>query len=183
MAFRTSPKKLDADGLFDYAVRALERRALTAFELRRKLKQRAEDQGTVEPIVERLRGLSYIDDARTAEAYTSTRKDVSLLGRRRVLADLRRRGVDAKTAEKTVEDAFAESDELALIREHLRRKLGRRVEERTSDQREVTRLYRGLLRAGFSSGKIGEALRAVSADAAWIDGVEDELAASDPTDT
>lgn len=177
--FSSKVKKLAPEALFDYAVRALARRALTERELRTKLERRAVTAGDLDTAVERVRRVGYLDDGRTAEQYARARKEINSLGRRRVLNDLRRRGVDAALAERTVEEAYRNSDETELIRAYLRRKLGRRIEERIEDPKEVAKLYRGLLRAGFSSAKIGEALGKVAADSEWLEGFEEESAELD----
>ncbi|MEZ5362839.1 MAG: hypothetical protein R2748_10990 [Bryobacterales bacterium] len=45
-----------------------------------------------------------------------------------MLNELRRRGIDQSTAERTVEEAYREVDELELIRQYLERRMGRRLE-------------------------------------------------------
>lgn len=182
MAFRIGSKKLGEEALFDYAVRALGRRALTEREVRLKLGPRAAREEDVERTIERLRGLEYLNDERTAESYAAARRDLESFGRRRVFSDLRRRGVDAETAERTVGEAFDGADELGLIREHLRRRMGLRIEQKIEDPREVQKLYRRLLRAGFSSARIGEALGKIAADPEWLEGFEDESAELDSAD-
>lgn len=180
--FRSQPKKLAPEALFDYAVRALGRRALTEAELRRKLEARAALPEYVTEALERVQALGYLDDARTAESHAYTRKEFNSLGRRRVLAELRRRGVDPETAAQTVEEAYQDVDELELIRQHLKRKLGRRLEEKIQDPKAVQRLYGALARAGFSSGKIGEALRKVAAEPDWVDAISEAAAVDDHAD-
>ena len=182
MPFASSPKKLAPEALFDYAVRALGRRALTEAELRRKLVARAALPEYVDEALGRVRDLGYLDDARTAESHAYTRKELNVLGRRRVLAELRRRGVDPETAERTVDETYSGVDEVELIREHLRRKLGRRLEEKIHDPKAVQRLYASLARAGFSSGRIGEALRQAAADPEWVDAIADAAAVDEPID-
>lgn len=170
MPFRSPASKLEREALFAYGVRALERRALTEFELRTRLNRRAASQADVEPIVERLRRVGYVDDERTAESFARSRKEFSLLGRRRVLNDLRRRGIDQETAERVVVESYADCDEAELIRTYVRRRLGRRLEAKVADPKETARLYRALQRAGFHSDKIGEVLRRIGADPDWLDG-------------
>jgi len=164
---------LEKAALLGYAVRALERRALTEFELRTRLRRRAANQDDVDPTIDRLREIGYIDDERTAESYARSRKEFSSLGSRRVLNDLRRRGVEASTAERIVDESYEGADELELIRAHLRRRLGRRREERLQDPKETAKLFRALQRAGFHSDKIGEVLRRIGAAPEWLDGTDE----------
>lgn len=164
---------MEKAALLEYAVRALERRALTEFELQTRLRRRAADQGDVDPTIDRLREIGYVDDERTAEAYAKSRKEFSSLGSRRVLNDLRRRGISSSTAARVVGESYEGSDEIELIRTHLKRKLGRRREERLQDPKETAKLFRALQRAGFHSDKIGEVLRRIGAAPEWLDGADE----------
>ncbi len=158
-------KKLAAAALYEFAVRALSRRAHTAAELEGKLRSRAARPESVDEVLGRLRERGWLDDERAAESHSYYRREYDSLGRRRVVAELRRRGIERETAERIVEETYAESDELELIRSFLRRKLGRPVDEaRIDDRKELVRLYRSLLRAGFSTPKIVEALGQISTD-------------------
>jgi regulatory protein len=168
-----TPKRLAPEALYEYALKALSRRPCSEKELRERLTRRAADPQDVQPAIERLRQVGYLDDARTAESHAYFKKELEGLGRRRVLSELQRRGIDSQTAERTVNEAYRDSDELELIRQYLKRRLGSRLEGPLEDPKELARLYRGLLRAGFSSGRIGEALRKISADSEWVDGLED----------
>jgi regulatory protein len=166
-------KKLGPEALYDYAVAALSRRALTALELRLKLARRAAEERHVDETLDRLREIGYLDDRRTAESHAHAKRELEGLGPRRVLSELRRRGVDAQTAERTVDEAYREVDELDQIRQYLERKLGRRLEGKLEDPREVLRLTQRLMRAGFSAGRVREALSKVAADPGWLEGLEE----------
>ena len=166
-------KKLGPEALYEYAVAALGRRALTVRELKLKLVQRAAEEVHVDETIERLRSIGYLDDRRTAESHAYSKRELEGLGSRRVLSELRRRGIDSSTAERTVEEAYREVDELDLIRQYLERKLGRRLEGKLEDPREVQRLMQRLMRAGFSAGRTREALEKVAADPAWLEGLEE----------
>jgi len=173
MGFDRRPKKLGPEALYEYAVGALGRRSLTESELRRKLYTRATKPDDIDEVIERIRSLGYLDDVRVAESHVNIRKEFDALGSRRVFSELRRRGVDAETAKRTVAEAYDQTDESEQIRRYLERKLARRLDKSIDDPKEVARLTRTLMRAGFSSGKIVEALQKVAADPGWLDGVED----------
>lgn len=161
---------LEAEQLYEYAIGALARRSLTERELRRRLERRAAASGDVEQVLLRLRSAGYLDDARVAEAYSVSRREHEGYGRSRVLRDLRRRGVAKGTARQAVEATFEDADELAMARAYLRRKLGVQPDgPAAGDRKRLTALFRALLRAGFSSDKIGIVLREISSDSDWID--------------
>ena len=167
------PKLLDSAGLLDYALRSLSVRSLTQSELRARLKARAEEASDVEGILAKLKGYGYLDDRRFAETYTRLRRENQGFGKYRVLRDLKGRRVAPALAERVVADAFRDADECALIEDYLRRKL-RYTDRRPTleDPRKLASLYRMLLRAGFTSAKILESLRKLSARSEWVDGLE-----------
>src|SRR5215467_11181423 len=93
------PRKLETEEeLYEYAVGALGRRARSVAELKRLLRPRVEadtegGKALVELIIRRLKDQGYLNDARYAEAYSSFRKDNEKFGRRRVITDLKVKGV------------------------------------------------------------------------------------------
>src|SRR3984885_8469380 len=92
-------RKLYTEGeLYEYAVGALGRRMRTVAELKRLLRQRVEGeteigQTLVELIIRRLKDQGYLHDAKYAAAYSSFRRDNEKFGRRRVVSDLKSKGV------------------------------------------------------------------------------------------
>lgn len=167
-------RKLAPEALYEYAVRALGRRAHTEAELERKLQARAAREESVAEVLGRLRERGWLDDERTAESHSHYRREYDSLGRRRVVGELRRRGIADETAERIVEETYAEADESELIRRFLRRKLGRPPDEaRIDDRKALGRLYRSLFRAGFSPAGITAALSQVSNDAEWLEAMAD----------
>ena len=172
---RRSAQLLAPEALFEYAVQALSRRALTTTELRGRLERRAAQPRDVDEVLERLTSVGYLDDSRVAESYSRFRKEFEALGPKRVVRELRRRGVDASVAEDAVDEAYHDTDETKLIDAHLQKKLGEQYRERKiEDPKVIARLYRGLLRAGFPGDRIVEALREISSDSEWLDGFADD---------
>ncbi len=166
------PKRLAAGALYEYAVRSLARRSLTLSELRSRLARRAARESSVGEVIERLRSAGYIDDARLAESYAFFRREYEGFGQQRVLRELRRRGVDSELAEQAVATSYQDADEASLIRRQLQRKLGQGYQEHPiEDPKKVLSLYRALVRAGFSSDKIVEALQQISPDSDWLEAV------------
>jgi regulatory protein len=146
-------KRLDVEGLMNYALRALGSRALSMGELRDKLRRRAEHAGDVDEVVRRLRESGYLDDRRYAENYASARLENEGLGRTRVLRDLRQRRVAPALAEQAVNRAFRETDESQLIEAYLQRKFrGKDLRTWLAEENNLASAYRRLRYAGFSSG-------------------------------
>ena len=162
------PKKL-----FEFALRALARKPHTVAELRNKLSRRCADERQVDDVLRRLSAYRYVDDGQVAESYSEFRRDCTLLGQRRVLNELLRRGVDQAVAERAVAAAYQHTDEVELARAFLRRKLGKRLSEvRVESLKRMARLYAALARAGFGPHATIGALSGLSADSELLDAVE-----------
>jgi len=155
MAF-SRPKKLYTENeLYEYAVGALGRRMRSVAELKRLLRQRVEadteiGQTLVELIIRKLKDQGYLNDAKYAAAFSSYRRDNEKFGPRRVITDLKIKGVHGEVIEKAVDSAYGEIDEEKQAREYLIRK---RL-KRPADQKQAARIFRQLVRAGFRSKTI-----------------------------
>ena len=83
----------------------------------------------------------------------------------RVARDLRARGVPDRHIEAALEEAAQNTDEAAVVRQRIERKLrasrGPDTREKVDD-RKLASLYRSLLRAGFSADVIRRELRAAT---------------------
>jgi regulatory protein len=162
-------RKLESEGeLYEYAVGALARRMRSVAELKRLLRQRVDTkteigQTLVELIIRRLKDQGYLNDARYAASYSALRRDNEKFGRRRVITELKIKGVHGDVLDGAIETAYAEINDEKQAREYLRRK---RV-QKPKDRKQGARIFRQLMRAGFASKTIFNILRK------WD--VEDEL--------
>jgi regulatory protein len=102
----------------------------------------------VEMVVRRLKDQNYLNDSSYATAYSSFRRDNEKFGRRRVITDLKVKGVHGDVIEKAVDDAFAGVNEEEQARAFLRRK---RLKQ-PANNKDAARIYRALVRAGFGAG-------------------------------
>lgn len=141
------PKRnlLDENSLYDYAVATLGRRMHSVAELKRKLRNRCPEEGMIERVIVRLKDQKYLSDSSYAAAYSGFRRDNQKFGRRRVITDLKVKGVHGDVIEKAVEEAYSGVDELKLARAFLKRK---RLMKPTNNQ-DAARVFRALMRAGF----------------------------------
>jgi regulatory protein len=162
-------RRLETEGeLYEYAVGTLARRMRSVAELKRLLRQRVDakteiGQTLVELIIRRLKDQGYLNDARYAASYSALRRDNEKFGRRRVITELKIKGVHGDVLDGAVETAYAEISDEKQAREYLRRK---RV-QKPKDKKQAARIFRQLMRAGFASKTIFNILRK------WD--VEDEL--------
>ena len=148
-------EKLDEEGLYEKAVKALARRERSTAEVKKLLRPRAASGEAVEAAIARLRDHGYLDDARMAAARASYQHEIEHHGRERALRDLRMRGVGESVAKKAVEGAYGAPGDAGredrLLRAYLKKK---RVKAPT-DLKSAASVYRKLVMAGFS----GEASR------------------------
>jgi regulatory protein len=151
MSFPRPRKVYSEDELYEYAVGALARRMRSVAELKRLLRPRVEGETEygrtlVELVIRRLKDQGYLNDAKYAAAFSSFRRDNEKFGRRRVITDLKVKGVHGEIAEKAAAAAYEDVDEEQHAREYLRRK---RL-SKPKDQKQTARIFRHLLRAGFA---------------------------------
>ncbi|HJT72099.1 MAG TPA: regulatory protein RecX [Terriglobales bacterium] len=169
-------RKLETeDELYEYAVGALARRMRSIAELKRLLRQRVEidteiGQTLVELVIRRLKDQGYLNDAKYAAAYSSLRRDNEKFGRRRVITELKTKGVHSEVIEKTIDSTFGEVNEEKQAREYLRRK---RL-QKPGNQKEAARVFRQLVRAGFGTKTIFAILKKWEVDDETLTALESE---------
>lgn len=152
-------------------LRLLSYRARSRADLRRRLLRQGHDEAAVDAAVAELAARQLLDD--TAFASTWAREALARrpAGARRLVQDLRSKGIDAETARTAAAEALREragrgaadeDAESALAREVVQRRVAR---GRTlADPREQRRVVDLLRRRGFSWPAIRAALRAAGCD-------------------
>jgi regulatory protein len=176
MSFVRQGKLETESELYEYAVTALARRMRTTAELKRLLRRRVNAETEigrtlVELVTRRLKDQGYLNDVKYAAVYSALRRDNERFGRRRVISDLKAKGVHGEVLDKAVESAFAEIDEQKQAREYLRRK---RI-EKPNDKKQAARVFRQLARAGFRSDTIFGILRKWDLDEEFLLALNEEL--------
>jgi regulatory protein len=155
------PRSLETEAeLYDAALRALVRRAHSVHEMKQKLERRSDNKLLVQVVMARLKENGQIDDARYAKQFARQRTEGRKQGKFRVARDLRARGIPDRHIEAALEEAAKETDEGAMVRQRIQRKL--RSYRGEIDDRKMASLYRSLLRAGFSADVIRRELRSLT---------------------
>lgn len=158
---RKAPKKhAREEALYAAALRALMRRAHSVYEMRQYLERRAEDPKHAHSVLQRLKREKLLDDARYARQFARYHAESRRQGRYRIARELRTRGVPDRHIEAAIEETFAETDETALVRQRIERKL--KLLRGPLDERRLASLYRTLLRAGFAADIIRRELHTVA---------------------
>jgi regulatory protein len=179
MAFARPKKKFySEDELYEYAVGSLARRMRTVAELKRLMRTRIEDSESeygrtlVELVIRRLKDQGYLNDSQYAASYSSLRRDNQKFGRLRVVTELKLRGVHGDVIGKTVDAAYANVNEEKQAREYLRKKRMNKPQ----GQKEVARIFRQLMRAGFAIKTIMAILKRWDVDDETLTALESETA-------
>jgi regulatory protein len=154
-------RKLDSeDELYDVAVRALARRAHSVSEMQKLLARRADDELLIRVVLARLRENGQLDDARYAKQFVRQRTEIRRQGKYRIARDLRSRGVADEHIEAAAAESAGQTDETALVRQRIERKL--KLTRGEVDERKIASLYRSLMRAGFAPDLIRRELESMT---------------------
>jgi regulatory protein len=174
MAFGRGRKLGDENSLYEYAIGALGRRMRSVAELKRLMRQRVEPgelgEALVELVIAKLKEQHYLNDAQYASTYSSLRKENDKFGRRRVITELKSRGVHSEVIEKAVAGVYAGVNEETQAREYLRRK---RL-QKPANQKQAARIFRTLVRAGFGTRTIISILKKWDVDDEVLSALESE---------
>jgi regulatory protein len=173
---RPKKKFYSEDELYNYAVAALARRMRTVAELKRLLRFRVEaeteyGQTLVDLIIRRLKDNNYLNDSQYAAYFSALRRDNQKFGKRRVITDLKTKGMHGDLIDKAVKAAFEDVNEEKQAREYLRRK---RL-AKPKDQKETARVFRQLARGGFSTKTIFAILKKWDVDDEILGQLENQV--------
>ncbi len=136
------------------ALHILGYRARAKAELRERLLRAGYAEDTVGEVVTRLENLGYIHDEEFARDLV--RAEARKYGPRRIFGDLRRTGVDAEVARKTVEEEFVGRSEYETALQVARRRYNTTHEDPGAQARRV---YGFLMRRGYSAAVCAEVAR------------------------
>jgi regulatory protein len=156
---RSRPRKLTSDTeLYAAALNGLARRAYSVFEMRTYLERKSQDKSLVRDVLDRLKALDYLDDAKYARQFARARSEFRKQGAFRIARDLRARGVPDRHIEAALAERSQESNEAEVVRARLARRI--KLLRGPLDERKTASLYRSLLRAGFAADTIRRELSA-----------------------
>ena len=156
------PSKPSSSGVrptnaFAYALRRLALRDHSEREIVSALGRKAFAADEIASVVERLRRERLLDDARYAQRHASNRIGARGMGRNRVRAELRRRGVPRETVEAGIAAALQDVSEAESMEAVARRYW--RQHARVAPETRFRRLHSFLMRRGFAAALVVELLR------------------------
>jgi len=155
------PRTIDSEpALYEAAIKILMRRAHSVSEMKKALIRRTADEDLIKKVIARLKQNGLIDDARYAKQFARQRTELRKQGKFRVARELRARGVPDHHIEAALEEAAKDTDEAAVIRQRIERKL--KLFRGEVDDRKIASLFRSLLRLGFPADLIRRELKSFS---------------------
>ncbi|NIQ98479.1 MAG: regulatory protein RecX [Desulfuromonadales bacterium] len=144
---------LSGSSALDAALRLLAHRDRSEAELAERLGRRGHDDKEIADVIERCRQWGYLDDLRFARMRARSLIDSGRAVGRRLLHDLRQRGVDEQTAALVLEEIATETDEDELL-EVLRQRRFADFDYARADERQRRRVINFFLRRGFALNRV-----------------------------
>jgi regulatory protein len=139
------------------ALRILTRRDYSEAELRKRLIDRDYDSEAIEETIKRCLELGYLDDVRYAQTRATSLMQQGKAVGRRLLLDLRQRGINEDLAQQALEKALETCSEDQLLNELLARKFPD-FNYSSAPAKERRRVVHFLQRRGFAISQIMEQL-------------------------
>jgi regulatory protein len=151
----------------------------TVAELKRLMRMRVgkQDNGDelMDRVVARLKDQKLLNDTNFATTYSAYRRDNEKFGSRRVVQDLKQKGVHGDVIAKAITAVYEGTDEQELARRFIARK---RL-KKPADQKQTARVFRMMVRAGFSTRAIVAILKHWEVDDETVMALEQERAEMD----
>src|SRR5215470_5000185 len=158
MFSRSRPRQLETeDELYEVALRALMRRAHSVREMQQKLARRTRNELLVRVVLARLKENGQLNDERFAQQFARNRTQSRKQGQFRIQRELRARGVADSTIQSALAESASETDQSALVRQRIERKLKSYRGE--IDEKKTASIYGSLVRAGFPADLIRRELK------------------------
>lgn len=154
------PKPTDEPGsrgaAYRAAIRLLEHRDRTASDLRKRLGDRGFDADVLADTLERLQREGFVDDARFAQRYAESMRELRGYGERRIQLELSRRGIDKELVASVSSVARADEQETA---DRLAVARARRFPTDLPREQALRRLAGYLSRKGFGPDVVWSAAK------------------------
>ena len=140
------------EGLFQWALKALGRRALPTKEIERELLARAKDSAEVEEVIHRLSVCGYLDDRKFVESFVVKQLRRGFYSRSKLRRELMDRDLPSQLVNEVLEEHLPQEAEQYQLSCSLNRKL--RTWTGPVDEKRIVRLYNYLLGQGFNQETI-----------------------------
>jgi regulatory protein len=147
---------------YTQALTWLARRELSERQVRDRLSKREYEDDAIDAALARLKAERALDDRRVALACARTAVRLKGRGRERVRRSIESLGISRDLARAAVDEVFGEIDESALIDRALDKRWPRVTAAAPAPdavRRELQRIYQALVRQGFPTDRVMQAIR------------------------
>lgn len=134
-------KRLDYEQAKNKALKILEYRTHSEREIYDKLKRAGAKSGDIENVLEFLREYNFVNDKDFALRYAKDLKNLKKLGKRRVKAELMKKGIPSELAENTLEEIEWEEED--ILYPLIKKKLAGDFEKKSIDRCVRYFIYKG----------------------------------------
>lgn len=152
-----SEKKLSYEQAKNKALRLLEYRTHSERELYDKLKRAGAENDDIENILEFLREYNLVNDREFAARYAKDLKNLKKMGKKRVKAELIKKGISSEFAESAIEEIEWEEED--VLYPMVKKKLAGDFERKSID-----RCVRYFLYKGYSYDDIKNAIERIQSE-------------------
>lgn len=152
-----SEKKLSYEQAKNKALRLLEYRTHSERELYDKLKRAGAENDDIENIIEFLREYNLVNDREFAARYAKDLKNLKKMGKKRVKAELIKKGISSEFAESAIEEIEWEEED--VLYPMVKKKLAGDFERKSID-----RCVRYFLYKGYSYDDIKNAIERIQSE-------------------
>lgn len=147
------------------SLRFIGRKPRSVFEVKEKLKTKGFEAGLIQGIIDKLISQNYLNDADFAKQWTESRIHYQRKGRRLINQELQMKGIRKEDIQEAVKE-IEEETELEYAVQLARKKWNQTTGDTRDRMRKTMAL---LLRRGFPSGVVQQAIRKVSTQSAVDD--------------
>jgi regulatory protein len=134
----------------------LGKRSYTKKQIEQKLQQRGYSDEIIDAVTEYCLQMGYLNDREYVRQWVSTRNRLKPVGKRRIIHELKAKGIEHEIIISYLDDNFSNELEYELASSLIKKKIGHNLDK---DHKSSEKLYRFLLRRGFSHDIIIKALR------------------------
>lgn len=150
-------KKLDYEQTKHKALKILEYRTHFESELKTKLKRAGAEDENVEMVMEFLKEYNFVNDSELSLKYAKDLKNLKKFGKKRVYAELIKKGVSAELAQNAIDELSWEDGDV----------LYRMIEKKlcgNTERKNIDKCIRYFLYKGYSYDEIKRALERIKAE-------------------
>ncbi len=157
--------KLDPNSISqarETALRILTYREHSITELKRKLQRKGYNEEILQILLNRLEEVNLLNNTRFAQLWIENRKRKGTYGRKRIIQELKQKGISISIINKLLETEFDYETELELAIKQAQKKLNIIKKREHNKLKQHSKLYNFLIRRGFDGEIVSKVINIVN---------------------